>query len=75
MPLELCIIFNYIADIEDFILDGQSGGVDIKRKKMYCDRICGWFGTGGKNKEEIRSMLENIRRYVKKKKLILNVKK
>ena len=74
-PLSPTLFAIYLSDLDEFMAQGQTGGIVIGKKKIwnlaYADDIV-MLAT---NESEMREVLKRFRKYVEKKGLTLSTEK
>lgn len=73
-PLSPTLFNIYIADIEEELIK-STGGVKIRKEKVRCLKYADDIAIVAEEEEGLRGMIKTMKKYLKGKKLELNVKK
>ena len=74
-PMSPTLFSLYVADVEKFMSMGQTGGVVIGKEKIWSMAYADDMVLLAKSEWEMKEMIKRFEKYIKKKKMILNVEK
>lgn len=74
-PLSPLLFAAYIAEIDEVLRKAQTGGVVVGKEKVWTLAYADDLVIVAKNENEMEGMIRNMERYVKRKKLEVNVEK
>jgi hypothetical protein len=74
-PLSPLLFTIYVADVDEMLKKAQAGGVVVGREKVWSLAFADDMVIVAKSEREMKEMMRNLEKYVRKKKLEVNVEK
>ena len=74
-PLSATLFIAYIAGLEETLRRNQDGGIVVGKVKFWSLTYCDDVVLVAKDEAGLRSMLKTFKRYLEKKKMVLNAQK
>jgi hypothetical protein len=74
-PLSPLLFTIYVADVDEMLRKAQAGGVVVGREKVWSLAFADDMVIVAKSEREMKEMMRNLEKYVRKKKLEVNVEK
>jgi hypothetical protein len=74
-PINPLLFTIYVANMDEMLKKSQAGGSVIGREKVWSLALADDLVIVAKSEREMEEMMKNLRKYVRKKKLEVNVEK
>ncbi|XP_068912463.1 golgin subfamily A member 6-like protein 6 [Tenebrio molitor] len=74
-PLSPLLFTIYVADVDEMLRKAQAGGVVVGREKVWSLAFADDMVIVAKSERKMKEMMRNLEKYVRKKKLQVNVEK